>query len=48
MILFRSCPRCSGDRAVEGNQYGAYAVCLMCGDVAYPDEAGRLAKGEGP
>ena len=37
MILFKSCPRCSGDRSVEEDLYGTYVICLHCGHVSYPD-----------
>ena len=37
MILFKSCPRCSGDRVHESDAYGPYILCLACGHVAYPD-----------
>ena len=37
MIYFKTCPRCSGDQAVEKDMYGWYVVCLHCGHVAYPD-----------
>jgi hypothetical protein len=37
MILFKSCPRCSGDRALEHDFYGWYLLCLACGYVTYPD-----------
>ena len=41
MILFKSCPRCSGDRVHESDAYGPYILCLACGHVAYPD-SGKL------
>ena len=37
MILFKSCPRCSGGRVHESDAYGPYILCLACGHVAYPD-----------
>ena len=37
MILFKSCPRCSGDRVHESDAYGPCILCLACGHVAYPD-----------
>lgn len=39
MILFRSCPRCSGDRVRESDAYGPYILCLVCGHMAYPDSS---------
>ena len=36
MVLFKSCPRCSGDRTLEHDMYGWYILCLACGHVAYP------------
>ena len=36
MILFKSCPRCSGDRTMEEDLYGHYILCLTCGHVSYP------------
>ena len=37
MILFKSCPKCSGDRVRESDVYGPYILCLVCGHMAYPD-----------
>ncbi len=37
MVIFKSCPRCSGDRSVERDMYGVYVICLACGHVTYPD-----------
>jgi hypothetical protein len=39
MIMFKSCPRCSGDQSLEEDYYGWYVLCLMCGHVAYPKVA---------
>ena len=36
MVLFKSCPRCSGDRTLEEDIYGYYILCLACGYVSYP------------
>ena len=36
MVLFKSCPRCSGDRTLEHDLYGWYILCLACGFVTYP------------
>ncbi|MCI0438298.1 MAG: hypothetical protein L0177_04110 [Chloroflexi bacterium] len=36
MVLFKSCPRCSGDRTLEQDFYGWYLLCLACGYVTYP------------
>ncbi len=36
MVLFKSCPRCSGDRTMEQDLYGWYILCLACGYVSYP------------
>ena len=41
MILFKSCPRCSGDRVRQSDPYGPYILCLVCGHMAYPD-SGKL------
>lgn len=41
MVLFKSCPRCSGDRSVERDLYGLYVICLACGHVTYPDVEGE-------
>ena len=38
MILFKSCPRCGGDRYVERDLFGSYVTCLACGSVEYPEE----------
>ena len=40
MVFFKSCPRCSGDRSLESDQYGWYLLCLPCGYVTYPDVVG--------
>ena len=37
MVLFKSCPRCSGDQVLRGDLYGQYITCLGCGYVMYPD-----------
>ena len=37
MVLFKSCPRCTGDRILERDFYGWYVVCLACGFVTYPE-----------
>ena len=49
MILFKSCPRCSGDRVSESDAYGPYILCLVCGHMAYsesvnPVETARARK----
>ena len=31
MVLFKSCPRCSGDMHITNDMYGKYKECLMCG-----------------
>ena len=36
MVLFKSCPRCEGDRTLEHDLYGYYILCLACGFVTYP------------
>ena len=36
MVLFKSCPRCSGDRTMEEDLYGWYILCFACGYVTYP------------
>ena len=39
MILFKACPRCSGDLRLESDMYGPYAQCLQCGHMAdFKDE----------
>ena len=43
MILFKSCPRCSGDQVRKSDVYGPYALCLACGHVEYPDSS-KIAK----
>ena len=35
MIMFKSCPRCSGDRHLENDSDGSYITCLACGYVSY-------------
>ena len=37
MLMFKSCPRCLGDRSLERDLYGWYVVCLACGHVSYPE-----------
>ena len=39
MILYKSCPRCSGDRYVEQDGFGSYVSCLAGGHIAYPGTA---------
>ena len=36
MVLFKSCPRCTGYRILEQDFYGWYMLCLACGHMAYP------------
>lgn len=36
MVLFKSCPRCAGDRTLEEDLYGYYILCFACGYVSYP------------
>ncbi len=36
MILFKSCPRCLGDKVLERDEYGWYITCIACGHVSYP------------
>ena len=31
MVMFKACPRCSGDMHVNRDFYGNYRECLMCG-----------------
>ena len=31
MIMFKACPRCSGDLHENRDMYGEYRECLMCG-----------------
>ncbi len=39
MILFKACPRCTGDLKLESDMYGPYAQCLQCGHIAdFKDE----------
>ena len=38
-ILFKACPRCSGEVHVNSDMYGWYLECLQCGYMAeYSDE----------
>jgi hypothetical protein len=40
MILFKSCPRCTGDMQISGDNYGDYKQCLNCGmlkDISKPE-----------
>jgi hypothetical protein len=39
MVIFKSYPRCSGDRILENDLFGWYVICLACGYVSYPDLA---------
>lgn len=42
MMYFRSCPRCSGDMALESDRYGVYRSCVQCGCVRdLADERGH-------
>ncbi len=34
MIMFKACPRCSGDMHENRDMYGEYRECLMCGYMA--------------
>ncbi len=43
MFLFKSCPKCSGDRVRYSDVYGPYITCLACGHTAYPDSS-KLVK----
>ena len=36
-MIFKSCPRCQGDRQVRRDFDGFYIACLSCGHVTYPD-----------
>ena len=38
MILFKACPRCSGDLNVESDMYGPYVECFQCGHMADYEE----------
>ena len=42
MLMFRSCPKCKGDRYVEGDVFGPYLLCLQCGHVSYPGTASMV------
>ena len=35
-IFFHSCPRCSGTRYLDRDQFGWYVSCVACGYAAYP------------
>jgi hypothetical protein len=35
-IFFNSCPRCSGTRHLDRDQFGWYVSCVACGYAAYP------------
>ena len=39
MFLFKSCPKCSGDRVCQSDVYGPYIACLACGHMEYPDSS---------
>jgi len=39
MGIFKSCPRCSGDRILENDLFGCYVLCLACCYVSYLDLA---------
>ena len=32
-LYLKSCPRCSGDMAVDQDFYGVYKTCIQCGHV---------------
>ena len=44
LVLFKSCPRCSGDRILEQDFYGWYVVCLNCGHMTYPELKAEAAR----
>ncbi|MBM3934309.1 MAG: hypothetical protein FJ319_08420 [SAR202 cluster bacterium] len=31
MLIYKACPRCSGDMTTNGDIYGDYKECLQCG-----------------
>lgn len=31
MMMFKACPRCSGDVHLTSDMYGHYAQCIQCG-----------------
>lgn len=31
VVLFKACPRCTGDLLVNSDIYGRYVECLQCG-----------------
>ncbi len=35
-IIFKACPRCTGDLYLEEDTDGEYLSCLRCGYVTYP------------
>ena len=37
MVFFKSCERCSGDQTLEHDFEGWYVLCLLCGNVTYPE-----------
>ena len=37
MIYYKSCKRCQGDLHFKVDLEGAYAGCLSCGHVTYPE-----------
>ncbi len=38
-IIFKACPRCTGDLYLEEDTDGEYLSCLRCGYVTYPQNA---------
>ena len=48
MIMFKSCPRCSGDLIVGKDAFGDYVTCLQCGHVTYPGVLMALWQGQNP
>ena len=44
-MYLKQCPRCGGDLAVKGDQYGDYFSCLQCGYAAdIGGDAGKVAE----
>ena len=38
VVLFKACPRCSGDLLVNSDMHGRYVECFQCGYLAEATE----------
>ena len=46
VVLFKVCPRCSGDLLVNSDMHGRYVECLQCGYMGeFPDELATKHQG---